>query len=228
MIENAAKPFYLPEVRNYIEYARKAHDQIIDTVNIDKVNVADWDGKHKEKARALISSFKQFSEEHKDEIIALSIIYNQSWKNRPLTLAMIKELDAALTENNLSLDRLWSAYETLGKVKAKSNVRMLTDIVSLLRYELGFDKELRPYSDLIDYNFKKWIFAQNAGPVHFTDEQMEWLRMIKEHIASSLCITLDDLDLSPFDHNGGRGKFYTLFGDKYEAVLDEINLMLTA
>ena len=41
----------------------------------------------------------------------------------------------------------------------------------------------------------RWTMAKNAGNVHFTDEQMDWLRMIKDFIANSMAITPDDLDL---------------------------------
>ena len=74
----------------------------------------------------------------------------------------------------------------------------------------------------------RWTLAKNAGHIHFTEEQMEWLRMIRDHIATSMNITADDFSLSPFDEHGGLGKFYNLFGDDYELLLDEINLALTA
>ena len=74
----------------------------------------------------------------------------------------------------------------------------------------------------------RWTLKKNAGDVHFTEEQMEWLRLIKEHIATSLSIIPDDLDLSPFDRKGGLGKFYDVFGDEYEAILEEMNEELVA
>ena len=232
MTEKAAEPFYLPTVRTFIENARKAHDQIIDTVNIDHVNVSTWDTQHSENAGKVIARFKDFINDHKDDIIALSVIYNQSWKNRPLTLDMIEDLYSALQKPPYSLNMplLWQAYETVnpGKVKAKSPEVMLADIVSLLRFELGFDRDLRPFSYMIDANFKNWVFAKNAGNVQFTPEQVTWLRMIKEFIAASLCITRDDMDLSPFNASGGLGRFYELFGDSCENLLDEMNLALTA
>ncbi|GHU13134.1 type III restriction endonuclease subunit R [Spirochaetia bacterium] len=232
MAEEAAQPFYLPALRTFIEDARKAHDQIIDTVNIDKINVSAWDKQHSENAGKTIAAFKEFISAHKDNIIALSIIYNQSWKNRPLTLDMIEELYNALQKPpyNLAINLLWQAYETTcpEKVKPKSPERMLSDIVTLLRFELGIDKDLRPFSDMVDANFRDWVFSQNAGHIHFTGEQMNWLRMIKDFIAASLCITRDDLSLSPFDGSGGLGRFYELFGDGYEKLLDEMNLALTA
>ena len=74
----------------------------------------------------------------------------------------------------------------------------------------------------------QWTLRRNAGAVHFTEEQMEWLRLIKDHIATSLSIVPDDLDLSPFDRKGGLGKFYDVFGDKYEEILNEMNIELVA
>jgi len=61
-----------------------------------------------------------------------------------------------------------------------------------------------------------------------TEEQMQWLRMIKEHIASSIHIEPDDLDLTPFDAHGGRGKMWQLFGERMGAIIDELNEVLTA
>lgn len=57
---------------------------------------------------------------------------------------------------------------------------------------------------------------------------MEWLRLIKEHIMVSLSIVPDDLDLSPFDKRGGLGRFYDVFGDEYESILNEMNIELVA
>ena len=56
----------------------------------------------------------------------------------------------------------------------------------------------------------------------------EWLRLIKDHIAVSLSIEPEDLDLSPFDRKGGLGRFYDVFGDNYEAILQEMNVGLVA
>ena len=81
---------------------------------------------------------------------------------------------------------------------------------------------------VLPYNFMQWTLRRNAGHIHFTDEQMEWLRLIKDHIAVSLSIEPEDLDLSPFDRKGGLGRFYDVFGDQYEAILQEMNVELVA
>lgn len=62
----------------------------------------------------------------------------------------------------------------------------------------------------------------------FDAEQMEWLRMIKEHIVSFYHVELDDIDSIPFDAHGGRGKLYNLFGNEYETILTELNEVLVA
>ena len=230
LIETVAATFCEPKLRDFILDARKAHDQIMDNVNLDTVNAAAWDGDYAKKAEEDIASFRQFIEENKNEITALTILYSGSYKARPLTLQMIQEVYDALQKRNLSAERLWNAYSCTqkDKVKTKSPVSKLIDIVSLLRFELGIATELAPYSDTVNYHFMRWTMAKNSGHVHFTDEQMNWLRMVKDFIAESMAITPDDLELPPFNRHGGLGKFYTLFGDGYEKLLDEMNLALTA
>jgi len=105
---------------------------------------------------------------------------------------------------------------------------MLTDIVSLIRYELKIDKELAPFSEIVNRNFKDWVFRKNAGHIQFSEEQMEWLRMIKDHIMTSMKITQDSFNFTPFDALGGIGKFYQEFGEDYDKILEELNEVLVA
>ena len=149
---------------------------------------------------------------------------------RLLTYQMIKEVHEALSRIHLSTERLWGAYSYKfpKQVKAKSPVNKLIDIVSLLRFELKKTNELNPFSAVVDYNSMRWTMAKNAGNEHFSEEQMQWLRMIKDFIASSMAISADDLELSPFTSHGGLGRFFELFGDGYEELLEEMNVALAA
>jgi type I restriction enzyme R subunit len=228
LAQAAVAPFYNPRLRDFIETARKAHDQIIDNINLDTVNIAAWNGDYETKAKEYIASFRQFIEDNKDEITALSIFYSGTWRTRPVTSQMIQEVYEGMQKANISVERLWSAYTIVRKneVKAKSPMNKLIDIISLIRFELGQIAELKPYSVIVDYNFKKWVFDKNAGHGQFTEEQMVWLRWIKDFIAESLTINKDDLELTPFVDHGGLIRFYELFGDRYESLLDEMNLAL--
>ena len=51
---------------------------------------------------------------------------------------------------------------------------------------------------------------------------MEWLRLIKDYIASSLSILLENLNLTPFDKKGGLLGFCEAFGEQYEEILEEM------
>ena len=104
----------------------------------------------------------------------------------------------------------------------------LTDLISIIRFEMGYADHLTPFAEKVNYNFMQWTLKRNAGAVHFTEEQMEWLRLIKDHISASLSIESSDLDLSPFDRKGGLGRFYEVFGDQYEEILGEMNMELVA
>ena len=57
---------------------------------------------------------------------------------------------------------------------------------------------------------------------------MDWLRMIRDHIATSVRIERDDLDYAPFDGKGGLGRMHALFGPGMDAVMDEMNEALSA
>lgn len=229
-IEEVCSVFYSPKVRGFIEDVRKKHDQIIDSTTQDFVVTAEWDPKRQEKALGIIKSFKEFISANRDEIAALSIIYSQSYQSRHLTFDMVREFTEALSAFSpmLSVSNLWGCYALRDgkKDKRRGVVHQLADIVSLVRYELGQSLELVPFSDAVNRRFMEWTLLKNAGAVHFTDEQMTWLRMIRDHVATSVEVRSDDLELPPFNTKGGLGRFYMVFGSGYQQVLNEMNIAL--
>ena len=229
MIREAVEPFQHPEVREYIENVRRSHDQIIDNTNPDAATFAGFDAQREENADRVIKTFRDFIEENKDEIIALRIIYNEAYQDRPMVIDQLKALYEKLKEKGITIERLWDCYAIKQPEKVKrGTMAQLTDLISIIRFEMGYADNLAPFADKVNYNFMQWTLRRNAGAVHFTDEQMEWLRLIKDHIAASLSIEPADLELSPFDHKGGLGRFYEVFVADYEAILHELNIELVA
>ena len=146
-----------------------------------------------------------------------------------MAIEKLKALYEKLKAQGVTVERLWDCYAIKKPDKVKrGTAAKLTDLVSLIRFEMGYVDNLAPFADKVNYNFMQWTLRRNAGAVHFTDEQMEWLRLIKDHIAASLSIEPSDLDLSPFDRKGGLGRFYEVFGEQYETVLEEINIELVS
>ena len=52
--------------------------------------------------------------------------------------------------------------------------------------------------------------------------------MIKNHIASSVSIEMDDFENVPFNQKGGIVKAYQLFGQELDSILTQLNEALAA
>lgn len=228
IIEQAASTF-TGELNTYIENVRKSLQQIIDGVNQDTVLHAGWDKDNKENAQRLINDLKEWMEVHKDEITALQIFYNQPYHRRELTYKMVKEVleKLKLEKPLLAPMNVWRAYE-LAEGANGSPKNELVALVAIMRHACGIDNVLNSYDRTVDKNFQNWVFKKQAGTLKFTEEQMQWLRLVKEHIANSIHLDADDLDYTPFDSMGGRGRMWQLFGDEMNDIINELNEELAA
>lgn len=241
IVEQAASVFNNYELRNYVIDVRRKYDQTIDHINPDEIVKIGWVKDNVAGAQTLIAEFTAWIEAHKNEITALQIFYGQPYRKRELTYKMISDLFELLTREKpvIKLSQLWDAYATQedddmkGKLvkrlpRTEKPKQELILLVSILRKAIGTDEWLTNYETTVDRNFQEWVFKKQAGALKFTEEQMQWLRMIKDYVAASFHITTDDFDLSPFNAAGGLGKYYQLFQNDYEKILDELNEGLAA
>ncbi|MCA3030015.1 MAG: DEAD/DEAH box helicase family protein, partial [Rhodocyclaceae bacterium] len=232
-VATACAPFDQPLLRDAIESARRDREQLIDHINLDQVTFSGYTEEAEKKAKEVVDSFAAYIAQHKDEIAALSFFYQQPYQRRQLTFEMIEELHDHLARPPLMLttERLWGAYERVkaDRVKGVGVRRQLTDLVSLVRFALGVDDELRPFGDSVDKRFQEWIFRHNAQrATAFTPEQTEWLRLMKEHIATSCSIRRDDFDYAGLADKGGLQKAWGLFGNELDVLMNELNEELVA
>ncbi len=214
----------------YLDNVRQVHEQYIDTLNLDRVIYAGWIQEQQAQNETLIMDFKAFIEANKDEITALRIFYNLPYQQRPVTYRMVKEVLDILKQQRPHLAPLgvWQAYEQVEQVNSQP-INELTALVALIRRVIGLDETLTPHETRINRSFQTWVFQKQAGAsVKFNEEQMQWLRAMKEHIISSFALEREDLDYAPFDSMGGLGKLYQLFGDEMEAIIEELNIALAA
>jgi type I restriction enzyme R subunit len=229
-LQNEAAKVFTGELSEYIENVRKAHEQKIDLANPDEVIHVGWDKDNAATSSARVLEFKEWMEANKDELMALQIFYNQPFRRRELTYSMIKEVLEKLQNDKPTLApiNVWRAYEALEQCNGSYKAE-LSALVSLIRKVIGIDTTLTVYDKIVDRNFQDWIFKKNAGKHNtFNEEQMQWLRMIKDYVANSFHIDKDDFDLDPFNRNGGLGKFYQLFKEDYEHILEELNEALAS
>lgn len=232
LAQNACLPFDNPRFRDILIELRKRNEQIIDTISKDQVISAGFDDQAKEKAKTIVHTFMQFIEENKDELTALQIIYNQSYGKRRLTYDRIKQLAEAIKKPpyQLTPELLWQAYEQLDKAKVRGAgpQKLLTNIISLVRFAIKETEVLEPFLNTVNTRFNIWLAEQENYGRKFTPEQKEWLKMIKDHIASSISIEKEDFELSPFYEKGGLIKAYQLFGNEMDSILNELNEVLVA
>ena len=226
LLEAAAKPFAAnPELRQRLIEIHRAYEQTIDTVSQDTVLRAEFSGA---EADELTRSFREYIEEHRDEITALQVLYQRPYSQR-LSLDEIKALAAALQSppRSWTPPRLWDAYRQLDQSRVRgSSQRVMADIVSLVRYAVGHEGELAPFAEQVEGRFRGWLATQEIAGREFTDEQRQWLEDIKDHIAGSVSIEPADLQHAPFVQRGGIGRAHALFGDGLAPLLEELNLAL--
>jgi type I restriction enzyme R subunit len=232
LVNAACTPFDNSTLRNTVVEIKQRNEQVIDIVSKDEVLVATWDSKAKEKARAVIGSFKKFIEENRDQITALQLIYGQRYGKRHLTYNEIRELAEAIRKPpyGLNPEAVWQAYEQLeqAKVKGAGPQKLLTNIISLVRFAIGVDNSLEPFPDIVDRRFVDWLAQQQRAGRKFTKEQLDWLVMIKEHIATSASIGIGDFELTPFQEKGGAVKASKVFDQQLVQLLEELNGVLVA
>ncbi|WP_374594634.1 type I restriction-modification enzyme R subunit C-terminal domain-containing protein [Aquabacterium sp.] len=229
----ACAPFDAPALRDEIENARREREQLIDHVNLDQVTYAGFSEQAEAQARVAIQTFADYIQAHKDEIAALSFFYQQPYQRRALTFEMIEALHDHLARPPLMLttEKLWAAYARVqaGQVKGVDRKRQLTDLVSLVRFALGLDAELKPFADEVDKRFQAWIFRHNAQRgTAFSPEQTDWLRLMKDHIASSCAISRDDFDYAELAGKGGLQKAWSVLGEDLDGLMREMNEELVA
>jgi type I restriction enzyme R subunit len=232
IVSDACSPFDDPKVRNTIIEIKRKNEQIIDTVSTDEVISAGFDESAKEKAKSVVDTFEKFINENKDEITALQIFYSKPFGQRHLSFSQIKQLAEAIEKPpyRLTPELLWKAYEKLEKSKVRGGTpqSLLTNIISLIRFAMGESDVLVPYSETVNERFNRWFSKQREQGRTFTGEQVVWLRMIRDHIATSLTIEPDDFEDKPFSDRGGAYRLFQLFGNDSKGILNELNEALAA
>jgi len=231
LVEAAVYPLAAnPELRNKLIEIRRSYEQLLDETSADRVIDVGFSIDATERAKSTVASFRQFIEDHHAEVEALDILYSRP-HGRRLTLKAIRELANAIGRppHNWTPERLWNAYETLDASRVHGSPgRVLTNLVSLVRFSLEQESELEPYPLTVGRRFQAWLRSQEQEGRSFTADQLAWLARIRDHIATSLSIGSDDFEFEPFLDRGGYGRANEAFAGTLGEVLNELNEVLAA
>jgi type I restriction enzyme R subunit len=225
----ALRPFHNPRLRDAIQTARD-RSQVIDEKTPDGLIRAGFDAAALEKARSMLTTFRQFIEDNKDTIEALKVLYSRPYR-AGLRYGQVKELAEAIRRppHSLEAERLWQAFEAVEADKVRGHGgKQLADVIALVRHAIDPDTPLAPFGLTVEERYQQWLAEQAAAGAVFTPEQRQWLDAIRDHIAASASIERDDLDGMPFNRIGGLGRAFDLFGDRLEPMLEELNMRLAA
>jgi type I restriction enzyme R subunit len=208
---------------------RASHDRIIDEVSIDILlgagGVVDFD-----KCKEVITSWKGFLEEHKNEITLIDVLYRQD-KSAAITFAELRDLadKIAAPPRSWTIDLIWNAYQALdGEHVKRTDKHTATDLITLIRYTLEQQNELVPYAVTVEERYVNWLAQQTQSGVTFNDDQRWWLDRIKDTIIQSTHIDVEDLAKAPFTERGGIDGAGNALGANAQSIIDDLNNSLAA
>ena len=180
-----------PEARNYLlilaagfmETLQPGEDTLISK------------GFSQEEAQEVTSAFEKYCEEHKDEIEALRMIYNND--GEPLTYVILKDLENKLkmANNKFQSSRVWNSYaivspQSVKKYTTKEEKEALTNIIQLVRFANHQIEKLESLYPQAQQRFNLWYGQMQRS---ITDTQIAIIRQIVDYIASNGACTIKDI-----------------------------------
>ena len=218
-----------PALRKLIVELKTQSELAIDEFTRDAVISTGFDEK---AAKEMTTKFRQFLDENQDELTALTILYGKPHSKRRLTYASLEELRAALARPPWLLEpvALWAAYKRLSNGAIRSDpARVLTDIVSLVRYALGQRDSLAQMSSEVAGRFNLWLGREERAGRTYDAAQLGWLEAIRDHLAANIDLTLADLqELPRFSERGGVFAARAAFGARLPELIEDLSDALVA
>ncbi len=148
-----------------------------------------------EEAAATTQAFEQYIEEHKDDIEALRIIYNNN--GEPLTYSMLTGLQKMLMQANskFRISQLWNNYallkpEEVTKFGTKEERDAITNIIQLVRYGYHMTSNLVGLQATAKQYFNLWCGQLQRT---ITDAQKELLTQIVDYIVTNGSCEVQDI-----------------------------------
>lgn len=228
LVERAIAPLTEnAELRRQIIEIRRDKDYVIDEVTA--VTLQDVrEVPREERAREEIGRWSRLLNEERDRITAISLALSSPRSMSPAAAhAALEELAAEIRRPHYAWTPhvLWTYYEDLGApVRSDGREARTPDLISLIRYEMGVDEELRPYRETVEERFEGWLLRQRQAGAEFAEAQLWWLYAIRDVVASDVGISPKEFNAEPFRARGGGRGFALAFPERnVRDLLGELN-----
>ena len=148
-----------------------------------------------EDAKDTTDAFEKYCNEHRDDIEALRIIWNN--EGEPLTYAVLKDLENKLKMANTRFlcSRLWNSYSLVSpkdvrKHATKEEQSAMTNIIQLVRFAFHQIEKLDSVCATAQQYFNLWCGQRNNEK---TPKQIEVMRQVVDYVASNGAVTIKDI-----------------------------------
>lgn len=155
-----------------------------------------------------LDEFRAFIADNMNTIAALSIVCTRP---KELTRDSLKSLKLELDRHTFTEQQLNTALKEL------KNEDIAADIISLIRQQalgsalLNHEERIKRAVDRLKKNHK------------FSKMEQGWIERIEKYLINESVITKESFETGAFKKAGGFGRVDKIFGEKLEAVLDELN-----
>ena len=157
-----------------------------------------YSGFSREEAVATTSAFEEYCDEHKDEIEALRIIYNND--GAPITFKMLKDLQTRMKafNNKFTIANLWHSYSVVdinnvavyNGADQKNEKEALTNLIQLVRFAWHKIARLESLCTGAQQRFNLWYGQMQRN---ITADQIKLMRQIVDYIAANGTCQISDI-----------------------------------
>jgi type I site-specific restriction endonuclease/predicted HTH transcriptional regulator len=161
-----------------------------------------------EPHQAYLDNFNTFVHENLKKIPALLLV---TQRPQELTRSQLKELRSLMDTAGYSEQRLQGAWRDM------TNNDIAASIVGFIR-QATLEEPLIPYSDRVDRAMNKLLISKT-----WTAAQTKWLERIGQQFKVELIVDRDALERGQFKASGGFERINTIFEERLEEILREIN-----
>ena len=166
------------------------------------------------KPEDYLELFEKFVKNNPEHIEAIEVLLSRPSK---WNTDVLDDLRDKLKKSDFSEKYLQQGHELVYK-------KPLADIISMVKHASDYDVPILTARERVEKAIAK-ITEKHS----FSEEQMNWLSYIKEHLIENLAISQEDFEMLPvFERHGGLSKARQVFGDDLEQVIQEANKALAA